>query len=58
MLFRSAAKELIAAVARGPIDQAMIHDTAERIAATRASAEGCEGLTAFLEKRNPSWVKG
>ena len=54
----AAAKELIAAVARGPIDQAMIHDTAERIANTRASAEGCEGLTAFLEKRNPSWVKG
>ena len=54
----AAAKDLIAAVARGPIDQAMIHDTAERIADTRASAEGCDGLTAFLEKRTPSWVKG
>lgn len=54
----SAAKELLATVARGPIDQAMIQDTAERIADIRASSEGCEGLTAFLEKRTPSWVKG
>ena len=54
----AAAKELAARVGRGPIDQEMIRDTASRIAQTRASAEGKEGLTAFLEKRNPSWVKG
>lgn len=54
----AAAKELIFAVASGSIDEAMIHDTAERIADTRASAEGREGLTAFLDKRNPSWLKG
>ncbi|AJE04712.1 enoyl-CoA hydratase/isomerase family protein [Geobacter pickeringii] len=54
----AAAKELVARVAAGPVDGAMIRDTAERIAATRASDEGKEGLSAFLEKRKPAWVKG
>lgn len=54
----AAAKELVSRVSRAPLDGAMIRDTAERIAKTRASAEGKEGLTAFLQKRNPSWVKG
>ena len=31
--------------------------TAEIIADIRASEEGQEGMNAFLEKRNPSWVK-
>ncbi|MGQ9365825.1 enoyl-CoA hydratase/isomerase family protein [Azospirillum sp. A39] len=52
---QAAAKELIAAVARRPVDDAVIADTAGRIAAIRASAEGREGLGAFLEKRDPSW---
>ena len=43
-----AAKEL----ARGPQSA---QQTAERIAAHRASAEGQEGLRAFLEKRAPTW---
>jgi len=43
-----AAKEL----ARGPLSAA---ETAERIAAHRTSAEGQEGLRAFLEKRPASW---
>ena len=30
-------------------------ETARRIAARRASAEGQEGLRAFLEKRPPAW---
>jgi methylglutaconyl-CoA hydratase len=30
-------------------------DTARRIAAQRTSAEGQEGLRAFLEKRAPNW---
>jgi methylglutaconyl-CoA hydratase len=54
----NAAKKLIATVARGPIDDVLITDTAERIADIRASDEGKEGLSAFLEKRKPSWVKG
>ena len=53
----SAAKELVAAVSSGAIDQVMIADTARRIAAIRVSAEGKEGLSAFLEKRTPAWTK-
>jgi methylglutaconyl-CoA hydratase len=54
----AAGKDLIAAVARGPLDTRMIQETAERIADARASAEGHEGLSAFFEKRQPGWVKG
>jgi methylglutaconyl-CoA hydratase len=51
----AASKELIRAVARAPIDQKMIADTAGRIAAARASADGKEGVRSFLEKRKPAW---
>ncbi|MCG5242514.1 enoyl-CoA hydratase/isomerase family protein [Azospirillum doebereinerae] len=51
----SAAKELVRAVARRPLTDAVVRDTAERIARQRASAEGKEGIGAFLDKRNPSW---
>jgi methylglutaconyl-CoA hydratase len=51
-----AAKDLIFAVAHRPVDQALIHDTAERIANIRASSEGREGLAGFLEKRKPAWT--
>jgi methylglutaconyl-CoA hydratase len=51
-------KALIARVGRGPIDAAMIADTARRIARLRASAEGREGVSAFLEKRKPGWLGG
>ncbi|WP_085554700.1 enoyl-CoA hydratase/isomerase family protein [Azospirillum agricola] len=51
----TAAKELIRAVARRPLTDAVVRDTAERIARQRASAEGKEGVGAFLDKRNPSW---
>ena len=44
-----AAKEL----ARAPLSAT---ETAERIAAHRTSAEGQEGLRAFLEKRTPGWT--
>ncbi|HYD64712.1 enoyl-CoA hydratase/isomerase family protein [Azospirillum sp.] len=53
---QAAAKDLIFAVARKPTDAAVIRDTAERIAAIRASDEGREGLSAFLEKRKPRWL--
>ena len=52
----AAAKQLVAAVDAAP-DAAVIEDTAKRIAAIRASAEGKEGVTAFLEKRKPDWAK-
>jgi methylglutaconyl-CoA hydratase len=53
----AASKELIRSVAHGAIDQDMIADTAARIAAARASADGKEGIRAFLEKRKPSWAQ-
>ena len=36
--------------------QKMIGDTAARIAAARASADGKEGIRSFLEKRKPAWT--
>jgi methylglutaconyl-CoA hydratase len=51
----AAAKRMIAAVAnRPPRDVASL--TAETIANQRVSAEGQEGMRAFLEKRQPSWI--
>jgi methylglutaconyl-CoA hydratase len=50
-----AAKDLVFAVAGRRIDEALIEETAGRIAELRASEEGREGITAFLEKRKPSW---
>ena len=50
------AKALIRAVAGRPIDDAVIADTAARIARVRASPQGKEGVAAFLEKRSPAWV--
>jgi len=53
----ASSKELIRAVARAPIDQKMMADTAARIAAARTSPDGKEGIRSFLEKRKPSWTK-
>jgi methylglutaconyl-CoA hydratase len=50
------AKRLIEQVAGKNPDEAMAL-TAATIAERRASAEAKEGLTAFLEKRKPSWAK-
>jgi methylglutaconyl-CoA hydratase len=50
-------KKLVDAVYGKPIDAALAHLTAKRIAGRRASAEGKEGVAAFLEKRKPSWLK-
>lgn len=38
-------------------DAAMLADTARWIARVRAGAEAREGLTAFLERRKPSWAR-
>ena len=51
-------KDLIRAVSRGPIEDPMIDDTAQRIARIRVSKEGREGIASFLEKRKPAWVAG
>jgi methylglutaconyl-CoA hydratase len=50
------AKALVRAVAHQPIDAGVIADTARRIARVRASAEGREGVAAFLGKRRAAWV--
>ena len=55
---QATAKTLVADVAHRPVDAALIADTAARIAERRASAEGREGVAAFLEKRTPSWRIG
>jgi methylglutaconyl-CoA hydratase len=48
-------KDLIRFVAAGTVDDAMIADTAKRIAEIRATPEGKEGVASFLEKRKPAW---
>lgn len=50
------AKRLIHDVAGRPVDDRLTDETARRIAAMRASAEGKDGIAAFLEKRKPGWV--
>jgi len=51
---QAAAKELIRTVAHQP-HAAMRDYTARLIAERRASAEGREGMSSFLEKRKPEW---
>ena len=53
-----AATELIRAVANRPIDDAVVEDTARRIASLRATDEAREGLAAFLDKRPAAWTLG
>ncbi|HTH59992.1 MAG TPA: enoyl-CoA hydratase/isomerase family protein [Paraburkholderia sp.] len=48
-------KRLVQQVAGRTIDDALIEDTAIRIARIRASDEGREGVSSFLDKRAPSW---
>jgi methylglutaconyl-CoA hydratase len=50
-------KELLRDIVGRPIDEAVIAETAKRIAEIRVSPEGAEGIGAFLEKRKPSWTK-
>jgi methylglutaconyl-CoA hydratase len=50
-------KDLIRFVASGTVDDAMIADTAKRIAEIRATPEGKEGVASFLEKRKPAWKR-
>ena len=50
-----ACKRLVKDVAGREIDAALREETARRIADIRASAEGREGVQAFLNKREPAW---
>jgi methylglutaconyl-CoA hydratase len=49
-------KRLVRELAARPLDDALVADTAERIAAIRTSEDGREGVRSFLEKRKPRWV--
>ncbi len=50
------AKRLVREVADRAIDDALVADTAERIAQIRASDDGREGVKSYLEKRKARWV--
>ncbi|MBS1270141.1 MAG: Short-chain-enoyl-CoA hydratase [Gammaproteobacteria bacterium] len=52
---QAAAKAFIALNDQAPINKELLRDAAKRIANLRASPEGKEGLSAFLEKRPPKW---
>lgn len=51
----TAAKKLVLDVDQQPLTDQTRQLTIERIAEIRVSAEGQEGLSAFLEKRAPNW---
>ena len=51
-----ACKQLVQDVAARPITADLRDDTARRIADIRSSAEGKEGVSAFLQKRAPNWL--
>ncbi len=50
------AKTLVREIVGQPVGDALLDDTARRIAEIRASSEGREGVSSFLEKRKPSWL--
>lgn len=52
----AASKALVADVAYQPIEDVM-DETAKRIARTRVSEDGQEGVRAFLERRKPRWAQ-
>ncbi|NYS35306.1 enoyl-CoA hydratase/isomerase family protein, partial [Streptococcus danieliae] len=52
------AKTLVREIVGQPVDNALLADTAERIAQIRASEQGREGVQSFLDKRKPSWLMG
>ena len=49
-------KRLVHHVACHKLDSGLMDDTARRIARARVSAEGQEGVRAFLDKRKPTWA--
>ncbi|GGF80621.1 enoyl-CoA hydratase/isomerase family protein [Alteromonas lipolytica] len=53
----SEAKALVDTVAGQPLDESMRRLTSDWIARMRVSEQGQEGLSAFLDKRSPGWVK-
>ena len=54
---QGAAKRLVRDVSAGPVDDVLIDETAKRIAKVRTGYEAKEGISAFLEKRKPNWIR-
>jgi len=52
---QAATKAFIALNDQSTINEELLRDAAKRIANLRASDEGKEGVSAFLEKRVPKW---
>jgi methylglutaconyl-CoA hydratase len=52
----AATKRLLADVVEAPMDDVLLAATAKCIADARVSAEGREGIAAFLDKRAPAWA--
>jgi methylglutaconyl-CoA hydratase len=52
-----ATKQLIRSVSGRRIDDALTHETAERIARARTTEDAAEGIASFFEKRKPRWVQ-
>lgn len=50
-------KALIQIISGQPIDDSTVDETIARFVRVRQSAEGMEGLAAFLERRQPNWVE-
>jgi methylglutaconyl-CoA hydratase len=50
-------KQLLRVIAGQPIDDATVDETLRRTTLVRSSAEGREGLAAFLEKRKANWIE-
>ena len=53
----TAIKGLVFSLQGRSFDEAVVRQTAEGIARIRASDEGREGISAFLEKRKANWVR-
>lgn len=53
----AASKKLFLDVEGRELGEALLVETAKRIAQTRAGDEAKEGLDAFLNKRKPSWIQ-
>ncbi len=54
----SEVKNLMSYLSNSPtMDEKIVRDTAGHIARVRATDEGIEGVSAFLEKRSPKWVR-
>ncbi|HQR91170.1 MAG TPA: enoyl-CoA hydratase-related protein, partial [Caulobacter sp.] len=51
------AKALVNDFTDQKLDKGLIEETAKRIARRRVSAEGQEGVRAFLARRKPSWTE-